>query len=79
MSLQNSNKYKEMAYINYLISNYLYFVLTPIVSDKLAFYYAMNALKLDEKDARYKEWILYFSDESEGKLKVDLKSNKLYE
>lgn len=58
--LEAKNSYKELAYANYLMSYYVFIVLTPLAYEELAYYHIEKALKYDD-NIDYKEWILIFS------------------
>lgn len=49
---------KKLAYLNYLISYYIFIILTPPFSQELAMKYSENAIKLDYKN-EYLEWLKY--------------------
>jgi len=59
-TLEEKNFYKEVAYANYLMSYYVFIVLTPLDYEKLAFYHIEKALKYDD-NIDYKEWMLIFA------------------
>ncbi len=59
-SFENKNLYKELAYAHYLMSYYVFIVLTPLSYEELAFYHIEKALKYDN-NINYKEWILIFA------------------
>ena len=59
-ALDDKNLYKELAYAHYLMSYYIFIVLTPLSYEELAFYHIQKALKYDD-NIDYKEWILIFS------------------
>lgn len=59
-TLEEKNSYKELAYANYLMSYYVFVVLTPLDYENLAYYHIEKALKYDD-NIDYKEWILIFS------------------
>ncbi|EPY2286373.1 hypothetical protein AAGC94_04935 [Clostridium sporogenes] len=52
---------KRLAYLNYLISYYIFVILTPPFSQELAIKYIKDALKLDRKD-EYLEWVEYVNE-----------------
>lgn len=54
--LKSQGLIKEAAYICYLISYYLFHLLTPPHSDKLAYEYAQKAIKLDPT-SKYADWL----------------------
>lgn len=66
-SLEDINN-KELAYAHYLMSYYIFIVLTPLSYESLAFNHIKKALKYDD-DIKYKEWILIFSTLSTPYLK----------
>lgn len=49
---------KKLAYLNYLISYYLFIILTPPFSQELAIKYSENAIELDSKN-EYLSWLEY--------------------
>lgn len=49
---------EKLAYLNYLISYYIFVILTPPFSEELALKYAEYALKLHNED-KYIEWVEY--------------------
>lgn len=67
-SLEETNNNKELAYAHYLMSYYIFIVLTPLSYESLAFNHIKRALKYDD-NIRYKEWILIFSTLSTNYLK----------
>lgn len=66
-SLEDINN-KELAYAHYLMSYYIFIVLTPLSYESLAFNHIKKSLKYDD-DIKYKEWILIFSTLSTPYLK----------
>lgn len=56
LSIEKDNK--KLAYLNYLISYYIFVILTPPFSQEIALKYSENAIKLDNKE-EYIEWIEY--------------------
>lgn len=56
LSIEKDNK--KLAYLNYLISYYIFVILTPPFSQEIALKYSENAIKLDNKK-EYIEWIEY--------------------
>ena len=66
-SLEDINN-KELAYAHYLMSYYIFIVLTPLSYESLAFNHIKKSLKCDD-DIKYKEWILIFSTLSTPYLK----------
>ena len=59
-SLEIKNLHKELAYAHYLMSYYIFIVLTPLSYEELAFYHIEKALKYDD-NIDYKEWTLIFA------------------
>ncbi|MDV4150584.1 hypothetical protein R0131_07020 [Clostridium sp. AL.422] len=59
-SLENKSLHKELAYAHYLMSYYIFIVLTPLSYEELAFYHIQKALKYDD-NIDYKEWTLIFA------------------
>lgn len=59
-SLESKNLNKELAYAHYLMSYYVFIVLTPLSYEELAFYHIEKALKYDD-NIDYKEWRLIFA------------------
>ncbi|VYU07354.1 hypothetical protein [Clostridium tertium] len=57
---EDENSSKELAYAHYLMSYYIFIVLTPLCYEELAFNHIKKALKYDT-NIKYKEWILIFS------------------
>jgi len=51
---------KELAYCHYLISYFLFIILTPLEYEGLSFYHIKKAVELDN-NIHYKEWYLIFS------------------
>lgn len=49
---------KKLAYLNYLISYYIFVILTPPFSEEIALKYAKDAMKL-YNHKKYLEWIEY--------------------
>lgn len=49
---------EKLAYLNYLISYYIFVILTPPFSEELALKYAEESIRLHNKD-KYIEWIEY--------------------
>lgn len=54
--LKKNKNLKELAYVSYLISYYIFHPLTPPHSESLALEYAKIALELDN-NPKYKDWI----------------------
>lgn len=67
-SLEENNNTKELAYAHYLMSYYIFIVLTPLSYEELAFNHIKKALKYDD-NIEYKEWILIFATLSTSYLK----------
>jgi hypothetical protein len=67
-SIEETNNNKELAYAHYLMSYYIFIVLTPLSYESLAFNHIKRSLKYDD-DIKYKEWILIFSTLSTNYLK----------
>lgn len=57
---EDKNNFNELAYAHYLMSYYIFIVLTPLCYEELAFNHIKKALKYDS-NIKYKEWILIFS------------------
>lgn len=66
--LEDTANNKEIAYAHYLMSYYIFIVLTPLSYESLAFTHIKKSLKYDD-DIKYKEWILIFSTLSTNYLK----------
>ncbi|WP_455938428.1 hypothetical protein [Gemella morbillorum] len=47
----------EIAHLNYLISNFLFFSLTPLFGKELATKYAEDACHFNSTDKDYKNWL----------------------
>lgn len=67
--LEDTSNNKEIAYAHYLMSYYIFIVLTPFSYESLAFTHIKKALKYDD-NITYKEWILIFSTLSTNYLKA---------
>lgn len=67
--LQKENKTDELAYCHYLISYYVFIILTPLCYEELAFTHSMKATKLS-CDVKYKEWLLIFATLPNNFMKV---------
>lgn len=67
-NIEENNNIKELAYAHYLMSYYIFIVLTPLYYEELAFNHIKKALKYDN-NIEYKEWILIFSTLSTSYLK----------
>lgn len=50
---------KEKAYCNYLISYYLFIVMTPLNHEEISFYHGKKAFEL-HNSSKYMEWLLLF-------------------
>ncbi|MGL4773945.1 MAG: hypothetical protein ACRC2K_10300 [Clostridium sp.] len=50
----------ELAYVNYLMSYYIFIIYTPLNYEKIAFILAKKAAHL-HRDVKYLEWLLIFS------------------
>lgn len=57
---EDTNNNKDLAYAHYLMSYYIFIVLTPLSYESLAFNHIKRALKYDN-NIKYREWILIFS------------------
>lgn len=57
---EDKNNFNELAYLHYLMSYYIFIVLTPLCYEELAFNHIKKALKY-HSSIKYKEWILIFS------------------
>ena len=57
---EDTNNNKDLAYAHYLMSYYIFIVLTPLSYESLAFNHIKRALKYDN-NIKYIEWILIFS------------------
>ena len=58
--LEKETKNDELAYCHYLISYFIFIILTPLCYEELAFTHALRATKL-VSDLKYKEWLLIFA------------------
>lgn len=58
--LEKENKIDELAYCHYLISYYIFIILTPLCYEELAFNHSLEATKLND-NIKYKEWLLIFA------------------
>lgn len=67
--LEDTANNKEIAYAHYLMSYYIFIVLTPLSYESLAFTHIKKTLKYDD-NITYKEWILIFSTLSTNYLKA---------
>ncbi|MBQ6819999.1 MAG: hypothetical protein IJO26_01720 [Clostridium sp.] len=59
-TLENKNILKELSYAHYLMSYYIFIILTPLSYEEISFYHIKKALEYDDI-LKYKEWILIFS------------------
>jgi len=57
---EDTSNNKDLAYAHYLMSYYIFIVLTPLSYESLAFNHIKRALKYDN-NIKYREWILIFS------------------
>lgn len=57
--LEDTSNKEDLAYCYYLISYYLFIVLTPINYEEIAFNYAKKSTNLSTS-IKYKEWLLIF-------------------
>ena len=60
MYLENNNDKKSLSYGYYLMSYYLFIILTPLCYEDLSFNYIKKAISLDN-NINYKEWYLIFA------------------
>lgn len=60
MCLENKNNNTALAYGYYLMSYYLFVILTPLCYEDLSFNYITKAISLDN-NINYKEWYLIFA------------------
>lgn len=58
--LEDKNNIKELAYANYLMSYYIFIVLTPLSYESISFSHIKKAINY-ENTLKYKEWLLIFS------------------
>ena len=58
--LEEKNKLKELAYAHYLMSYYIFIVLTPLSYESISFSHIKKAINY-ENNIKYKEWLLIFS------------------
>lgn len=56
----DKKNYKEVAYLSYLISYYLFIIETPFGSELIAKKYAEYAIKYDDCK-NYREWLAYIN------------------
>ncbi|MBQ2141313.1 MAG: hypothetical protein II433_09500 [Acidaminococcaceae bacterium] len=57
ISVKASGDRKLAAHIGYIISYYLFVLLTPPHSEEIALYYANEAVELANKEEKYVEWV----------------------
>lgn len=67
--LEKENKTDELAYCHYLISYYIFIILTPLCYEELAFTHSFTATNLSS-DIKYKEWLLVFGTLPNNFMKV---------
>ncbi|WP_300379643.1 hypothetical protein [Clostridium sp.] len=67
--LENNQDNKALSYGYYLMSYYLFIILTPLYYEDLAFNYITKATNLDD-NLIYKEWYLIFATLPENYIKV---------
>lgn len=67
--LEKESKIDELAHCHYLISYYLFIILTPLCYEELAYTHSVNSTKLSS-DVKYKEWLLIFSTLPNNFMKV---------
>lgn len=58
---ENKKYNKELAYSHFLMSYFIFVVLTPLNFEELSFYHINKAIELDKNNLSFKEWILIFS------------------
>lgn len=68
-TLKKENKVDELAYCHYLISYFIFIILTPLCYEELAFTHSLKASKLS-CDIKYKEWLLIFGTLPNNFMKV---------
>lgn len=61
--LEEINKIEELAYANYLMSYFVFIILTPLYYEEIAFNHIKKSIKLSKK-IKFKEWLLIFSTTS---------------
>lgn len=61
--LEEINKIEELAYANYLMSYFVFIILTPLCYEEIAFNHIKKSIKLSKK-IKFKEWLLIFSTTS---------------
>lgn len=69
MILENKKDNKSLAYGYYLMSYYLFVILTPICYEDLSFNYIKKSIDL-ENNLTYKEWYLIFATLPKNYIKV---------
>lgn len=69
MILENKKDIKALAYGYYLMSYYLFIILTPICYEDLSFNYINKAINLED-NLTYKEWYLIFATLPKNYIKV---------
>ena len=69
MILENKKDNKTLAYGYYLMSYYLFVILTPICYEDLSFNYINKAMNLED-NLTYKEWYLIFATLPKNYIKV---------
>lgn len=67
--LENENKLDDLAYCHYLISYFVFIILTPLCYEELAYTHSLKATKLST-DCKYKEWLLIFGTLPNNFMKV---------
>lgn len=70
----DKEKKQDIAYCNYLISYYLFIVMTPMYYESLAFYHGKKAFEL-ENSIKYMEWLLLFGTLEKPLLTYEICSN----
>ena len=65
--LEEMNKIEELAYANYLMSYFVFIILTPLCYEEIAFNHIKKSIKLSKK-IKFKEWLLIFSTTSKSLL-----------
>lgn len=58
---ENKRSTKELAYSHFLMSYFIFVVLTPLNFEELSFYHINKAIELDKTNLDFKEWILIFA------------------
>lgn len=69
MYLEDKNDKKSLAHGYYLMSYYLFVILTPLCYEDLSFNYIKKAISLDN-NINYKEWYLIFATLPKNYIKV---------